>query len=900
MKRITSIALLSLIVTTSLCSVAPKNGLPHAQLIQGDVWSRTLANNIFDTSKGIFPVQFKSTGGGQTFNADQYFTSKHYGILQVKELNFVQVIDENLAAAVFDDTHVIFQLINHNGLGFGDYIHIDLKTFGSNYFCSDFAVNRNRFLVYIGCFDKTSSEASPGSMAIHTFDFNTRNVTSSAVVKQDDGFRIINRLTMFVHEFPQGSNDDSYLFVYDQGHTSQNETRQVPMARIFHNVNSGVLSFDTVVNTQMEGRNFDVIYDYFPWNGTLIIASRITDIGEIITLAQCKLDLTDDIIHCNPKLKATALQHGKAILHEKGWYTEIDIAQKQFRVYRIHGDFSSHDWNSELVRRMENIVFPDGQEDSIWIRNAVTNEWSSAIQYGRRNHTDPGSTFMDWTSGKNNFYWGDVADIYDRDWFVGTTKNQDPQVSLLRNDVVYVVDSHYLKTGNNQLTVTAFDSQNQATVSNNFILLKSIFERIYIKNQIGIIELNSHQTLDIRITEEEIIWGNGINVRIESDDEKVVTGMGVTHHPVRLIFNGTDISSGDYYFTGHRALIRSNIGRLIWTRCSRTAIRPLTYTCIEDGAHPISSGERLMSKVMARGEVLMAASTNKTSSTVYFMTNDGELVQHGFDNEFFRDFAFLETNTFLYVILAFDDRVDIYSLNRFDIQEFDFYHSFNVNNTAYDNFCPRKVEVPPGSQDEFDILSSCGNGFSSYILRWGLTHNTPHMGIPLDSRTHPSEFCSFGNEFMIRGHDELYAISNSDDFSRFNVPLSDLDASINFDTYCIRELGQFVVLGHSHSGKNYTISVINGNEGAQQAKRYPTVIEGFEAEDIKSFDFMGRPLHVVENAQERRFFVTLRTPILRFTAGNVEEETDVPVKITFYNKQTEQTFYQFVTVFPHD
>lgn len=903
MKRVLFAVLLSTFFINTYCSIEPGKGVSDAQLIRGDKMAGSLAH-IFDASKGKFPVKFSSKGGGQTFNYDEPFLKKNYNIIGVQQLNFVQMVDDNLAAIVYDDTHIVWQLINHNGEAFGPWEHVDVKTFGTQYFCSDFAVNRERKIAYIGCFDKKSTELKPGSVAIFTYDFKSGKIVDNVIVKQTDGFRIVNRLAMFIHDFPQDSDDSdadtTFLAVYDQGHTSHKESRQVNMVRLFQGVKSGSIFHDVAVPTQIEGKTFNVVYDFYPYQSTLIVAGRLKTMETILVLAQCKLDLTDEAIVCSPNVKPTLIKSGKTIVHERGWYSELDIENKQLRLYKLHGKFTDKDWNTQLIAHMDNLVFPSGEEDAIWVRGISTSEWGGAINYGRNNHTDPGSTYLDWTSGNNNYYAGDPAAMYDRNWVVASYKDTQQQLMLLRNDAIYLVESHYLNKGDNYLSVTASDSDNSVTLNSKVIYLNSIFDRIYIKNNIGIIEINSHQTFDLKIKEEEIVWGNGINVKIESDDPKAVTGKGLTHLPVRFKFKGTDKIDGDYLFTQHTVLVKSNMGRLIWARCSRTQIYPLTYSCEEDGAHPIGNTETLQDKLIYRAGVTMAVSTNKTSSTVYLMNEHGELVTHGFNNEFIKDFNFLETPTFLYAILAFSDRVEVYAVNRNDIEEFVPYQTLDVTHTPYDAFCPIKVEIPKGSKDEFDVLSNCGNFMGNYILRWGITFNTPHMGIPLDSKIHSTDFCAFNTEYMIKGNEEVYTISNGDDFNKFNVPLDSLDASVNFDTYCLRELGQYVVLGHSHAGKNYTISVINGDQAHLQAKRYPTVVEGFEAEDIKSWDFLGQPLHVVENGQQRQFFVTLKTPLLRFSAGSVTEETDVPVKITFFNKESEQVFYQYVTVMPHD
>lgn len=893
---ITSFILLTLSPKEALTTVTPLNPLPSPQLLPKDIWSKTLQNDIFDTSKAAPPLEFSSTIG-KTFNSSEFFFQKHYEILKLKNLNFIKKLENsNLVAGVFDKVKILVQEINNNGQKFENYVFADLTNFGDNKICSDFLYNLKRNFLYIGCFDQNTSELNPGSLAIHTLDLNTKNITSSAVVKQDDGFRILNRLSMFIGEFPQGaSNDDpTHLIVYDQGHTSQNFTKEAKMARNFFNVNSGDLTFSELLNFDIGAKNLEIIYDIYPYFGQIVLTCRIKEIGDIVTLSLCKLDLQEAKIFCNEKVKASNVKHGKVSLDSKGFYTEVDILMKELRFYRLRVDSTTLNWNFDLIKKMENLVLKE-KEDLIWIREVATNEWSSVIQYGQKNNADPGVGLLDWASKKNNFYYNHSADLFDRNWVIGDTNN--PIFSLLRNDAFFLIDTHYLKFGDNEVSITAKDSQNSAKVSTRFTLLNSIFEKIYLKNKIGQIEMNSHQTLDIEIKEEEIIAGNGINVKIESENEEVVKGVGITHLPVRIILNNTEISSGDFYFTGNRVLVKSNIGRVIWARCSQIATIPLTYNCSEDGSYPFDvKNEKLLDKIKGKGNTLVAISNSDTGAAVYLMNDQGEYKRFKFNNEVVKDFTLIRTSTFLYPIVVFKRQVIVYYID--NLSQLKIYEIFDENSVNFGSFCPVGAEVSKDSQDEFDILSNCGRGDSA-VYRWGLTYNTPHIRIPIDSNTYPSKFCSFKSEFMIRGNGNLYTISNLDDFSRFNVPLESLNLN-SFEIYCLGDIEKLVIIGNNgNNDKNHSITVILGNEGENQLRRYRSVITGIIAEDIKSFDFMGRAIHVIENGDKREMIVTLDTPILRFSSGEVKEETDVAVKISFFNFGTEQTFYQYVTVYPH-
>jgi hypothetical protein len=100
-------------------------------------------------------------------------------------------------------------------------------------------------------------------------------------------------------------------------------------ARIFFNVQTGVLEFDTLVQVTMPNQEFDIIYDMFPYQNTIIVAGRIKGASSVVTLSQGKLDLTKNIIDLNPNFKTTGIQSGAVLVDQSTMtYHELDIQAK--------------------------------------------------------------------------------------------------------------------------------------------------------------------------------------------------------------------------------------------------------------------------------------------------------------------------------------------------------------------------------------------------------------------------------------------------------------------------------------------------------------------------------------------------------------------------------------------
>jgi hypothetical protein len=191
--------LVTLLISASFAKINVRNGLPDFQLLKEDVADFDL-KNVFDFSQVKGTVSF-DTNVGRTFSKGQPFAMKTLDSYGVTKANNIKAHD-NWVAAVYDDTTLVFQTIDTDGKKFASTQVVSLKKFGANLCCTGTAYNPRRNYMYIGCFDKTSTEASPGAMYVFTYDFQSNEIIGEVSVKQDDGFRIVNELVLFIENFP--------------------------------------------------------------------------------------------------------------------------------------------------------------------------------------------------------------------------------------------------------------------------------------------------------------------------------------------------------------------------------------------------------------------------------------------------------------------------------------------------------------------------------------------------------------------------------------------------------------------------------------------------------------------------------------------------------------------------
>jgi hypothetical protein len=175
---------------------------------------------------------------------------------------------------------------------------------------------------------------------------------------------------------------------------------------------------------------------------------------------------------------------------------------------------------------------------------------------------------------------------------------------------------------------------------------------------------------------------------------------------------------------------------LVWGTCVDQSARPIGILCTEVGTQAIASTHKLSSKIIAQQALTLAFSNSvsKNESLIYILGDDGKTASHSFTG-IVNDIGFMATTTYYFVFVIFDKvRVEIWQLNKNDLDDFTQYNVIDANDVDDDFFCPHGISIPPMSTDEYDILSDCGNNGKA-VLRMGITHNTNHFDIPLSSRS---------------------------------------------------------------------------------------------------------------------------------------------------------------------
>lgn len=304
----------------------------------------------------------------------------------------------------------------------------------------------------------------------------------------------------------------------------------------------------------MPGQEFDIIYDMFPYQNTIIVAGRIKGASSTVTLSQGRLDLTKNIIDLNPSFKTTGVQSGAVVIDQRTMtYHELDISAKTLGYYQLKGDFTSPTWNTKILNQMSNLSMPALDEDHIWIKGFHASQWGGVIYYGQPSRYDPGATVIDWVTHTSMYDNKNLVTVYDRDFIAAGTFQSSHSIMLFRDEPMFLVEGGYY-SGKNRITLSATDDDGTTTVSANLTVLDHIWDKLNIKNTIGSIEILSSTQQYFAFKEEDIIDGNGLNISVKTNNENALKGTGYTQAPVRVTWKGGDLV-GKYMFAHNKVVL---------------------------------------------------------------------------------------------------------------------------------------------------------------------------------------------------------------------------------------------------------------------------------------------------------------------------------------------------------
>lgn len=891
MIKFTQLILIGLVLSTSLCTIKPKAPFKKGSILEGDYFYSDLGN-YFDFSQAKYPITVNGQGAIAN-NQTAAYVEKHFQLYNFEQLNWVKQLNNDSVVYCFDDRHLIVQVMNGEGKVFGYYEKVDFKA--ANVICLDAIEYRHREFIYVGCVSKNTG-VDPGSVYILTWNLRTKNITHVEITKQDDGFQIKNRLQMFVTTVETTEEDEQtdFLVLYDQGNTNSMVHRGNDNVRLYRNLEIGNLKYFKLLS--VDAANFEIVYDYFPYDHTVLLSGRLSGPTEtIITLTQCTINSKDETLQCNSaKNKGTTVQRGKIGITYDGNYFQIDEVSKSMYIASLSGPFIAPDWNRNIIRQMNNLDLHNDLEHA-YLRFFNGNSEVAVINYGTLSGVDFGYTGISFRSGISWKREEIAACNIGRSIVYGNTNqtkgHQEDVVSLMRPTEPYVlIPSELLQPGKNTIAIEVSDSESPspASVSTIFTKAKDMYDgEIKVKDLFGDITIQGGTSQFVSMSNSAIEQGNALEVKITSDTG-LVHGVGVGGVAVKIkwVPNHDHHDIEHYAFDGRKALVQTVSGKVYFYSCNRVDLE--THTCYQYASYPLQETAQPFRDFMDYKDTVFTWTCDSKECYVLVAQDDGDVskvtLSHDTKSVWYSQNPKDDLQMRLY---ATDGQtVKIWVGPRHEPEGLYLWYTITHDNSGQDFFCPTQVTHCPDSVDVMEILNDC-EGQNQKILKFDISGTKAQFYeyVNLDRIMYHPFFCPMGSEFIIGStktfdNNRVYSINTHDDLNYWSIP-QNLTAQ-NWHYSCLQRDRRFVMYAYEGDA-TVQASVLIGNRGSSQLTRFPIVVPGLKVAIAHAYPSFDGIMHWFDVDGDHLFFVTFDAPKLELNANKVTQETKVNASFEFTN-----------------
>jgi hypothetical protein len=890
--------LLLILATACLGSILPGAGVPDVTMLEGDAFSINYAD-AFDLSHARFPLK-PSTNLGKLYGDSIPFQSRDYSAYGVDKLTHTKWVAHNIAALVFDQRKVIIQVIDGNGKLLLKTLFHDFNIL-KNLYCSGFEYNADRNLVYVGCYGARTQQG-PGPLLIATWDLTLEEVTSEISHAQDDGFDIKNSLELKIIHAPQDSNEETYLIAYDQGPGNSQVSRQHKQFRLFRNVAYRQLKFYYLGEIIAHEHEQSIMYDLFPYQGSVLWTGRLEDTQSIISVAQCKLNNGDRQLFCvNPK--PTLVTDGYVGFHNEAVMITADIPSRLIYAYQLNGKFTDSSWNTQQIGRVTSVDFFDTEDT--WITGAQYSTFGASLNWGTTGYAvEHGVTLVNWQYNYADSLLNKFGFVWNKSFIYGD--KETGHAFLLRNLLAELfVAPFQLQVGENPLKITMADKENSRSAQAKITLIQDLHEKVEL-GTIADSTIASGATGVLPIADDVVISGNELDVSAKSLDENTLTIKDAFYaRLVQVTWDGIKNPNGNFFFDGNAAVIEtqsSGSRQLIFSTC--TQANPASdISCKVHHAVPVAAGNVMGSQIvsLSNGAILAYTTNDRDESTTFIVVNEDSVHQKTHDIQVTDIAGYTQITSGLDgFAVSGQHHVAIFHINPNDIQEIHEVAMLDREHYDVTDFCPTEVRSQKvDKMGWFVILSNChgGKNYSQEIFTYAVTEKTPQPRLPLSSLDNPTNICAFIGEIIVATNDRVYGVSLKDDWNYWSVPFHELKINRdNFTLSCNEAQNTAVIIAGTEGTQQSTFVNIRGNSGHRQDRRYPHHVQAIDSDRIRTYNFLGSTFHYWLNNEQHAFVQSYLEPQVIIEAKDVTADTKVEVHVTITNGSKTANAVTHVTV----
>lgn len=884
-------------------TITPTKKLGSASILKNDVYYFDLAKN-FNFKQLKFPVEIQSDKTGVTgysYN-DPYKTQFIGQETSFTNLMYTKVLNDDYIMYVGDYTRVIIQHVGGEGKSFTSHFEISLGD-SDDWNCSDGAFYRVQNRFYIGCFSRNATADNPGQIKLFTISAASQQIEHTLVIDQSKDAFIQNRLKMTFTEnpwAPPSSNNNVFLALYDQSFSGQDVKSNNFYIRFVRSIEFGNPKFYRLAT--ISGLDFDQLQSIHPYKDGLIAVGMRLSAG-YIQMALCEWDINIEIA-CFSETKDTPVTKGLVGLDQRyNRYYEVDSVKKTTKVTTLEGQFTSKDWNTKVIRHIENVDMHE--EDKAYIRDYTESEFASCIQWVKGDfdygYTNLSLFNLDKVSWKKH---GSAVANGRSLLFANEIKEGKMKVGIMRPQTPFaLVKGHKLSEGKSDVTLSIKDADMDSPVSEtgSFTLLDTIYDEILVHGS-GNIDVVQGKSAWYAFKTSEIAKGNALTVSV-SDSTGNLKGAGYDFLPTTVNFH-PPLDTYTHLGVDQNKVVVQNKNELLFYTCTSKVLDiyncflKVTVTLEEnkewDNHQRVISDDDIAFIWICNANDCFAIFVNTTTlkhDQVLLTEKKKSLNDAMFSNNYGDEIR---------LIASYESSIKFW-VSKKSAFSFKVWTKIDSSNAPVRQFCPKNIHVCPDSNFVFEAFNDC-NGFNQKILKWTIN------SLPFSYKTSVTgysdyldgEFCPMGDEFIVSSKTQnapIYSFFTQDDLNYWSVPSEFTEGMTNYKHYCLSHSKKAVFYSYNKDKSIYNLMVIYGNRGTQQIKRYPVLKKGMNIIDARAFIGVqaNSILHLVFTKEGKpKWYQTFDGPVVKIESTG-ETGTFHP-EFTFSNEKQKYKVQKWVTV----
>jgi hypothetical protein len=861
LTRLTTLVLVGLAVIERVAAaITPRNTTMSYTIGPKDQVAVRMVE-LFNLAKS--KGQYFTSSKGQVYNVTTELVTRSLEQYNINVIHQIIDLGNSLVGILYDQKNLMIIPISADGKSIGEPRVVVNDKLGLKEICDDLVVNTNAARIYMSCHDDKVTSEEPGKSYIYEIDYQSKTIINRIIIDQSDGFYVEYASKLRLINIIQGGSRQRILIFYSQYFVGTASTgfSHNRFFRYCVNADTGNLNCDPkyTVNLTNTNLNFRVINDIYFYYNQLVFVGVPTQgpVNGAASLRSCMFEYQDSTIACVFDQRDTNITKGWVGITNNNKYIEVDLVTKTIELCDLQGSFYDEDWNTRCL--YNDTV--DAFDGDVFIREVEMDNSACTIEFVHPDTSYLGFSVHVFFSGN---YHSDFKSTFPATLAEDRLIRINPDPTKKTVGIVWLVPEFALIdakdfSGNNTITITAYDEETPAGVSVSIKLE-------VLADYIGYVAVNpNYKPAEMDIMQGSFYrWplnygtfiGNALDYSLSFDS--AYEGLFEQHiyhtFPADMNLDSDDPANLDLAQVVVGSGFTVGIDRrnnLIFFKCSFKGLA--SALCSAKAVIPVPAGTILGEKTNQVGNAGFVYTYSRSAgvpTSIYLFdgTNVGNFTVKTADQINDVDAFTITTADNRQagaIAYALRDSVQLLEFHIGDVNSIRPWMALTSANTQDGYLCPQKVNG--NSRGFLAVTSLCsGEIFSDtriVVFSFPGPRSIVEVPLPNDGSHTSPQACYFGHSLLIYGFDavsnttSLYMTSGLDaDPSEEHFGLEDYGITDVHSVHCAEEADLFTVYGNNQDGTK-NMAVFYATSRGRAGMRAHSVKKNLKISNAVSYGF---------------------------------------------------------------